>query len=337
MVLMADPEVASLEAKLAALNKPVHARLKAIFEEKREPAAVYGLLSEFLLVEGKGIRPALCLLSCEAAGGRAKDALPAAVAIEMFHNFTLIHDDIEDCSQMRRGKPCMHVKYGVPLALNAGDGLFMMVWREALSMKGAKREEAQERLLSAFTEVLEGQALELGWYNEGKWGVSEKEYLRMVGGKTGALIAVSCEVGGLLGGADERTCGALARFGAGIGIGFQIIDDVLNIVGDEKKYRKEIGGDIREGKRTLVTMRALSTLSGKKRQRLVKLLKKEGKSDGDVLEAISLLKESGAPEKAMEYAKNEVARALRALECLPDGENMRLLDLMAAYITKRER
>jgi geranylgeranyl pyrophosphate synthase len=337
LILMADGNATGLEEKLAALNAPVYGRLGEIFEEKREPAAVYGLLSEFLLVEGKGIRPALCLLSCEAAGGRAEAALPAAVAIEMFHNFTLIHDDIEDCSQLRRGKPCMHVKYGVPLALNAGDGLFMMVWREALSIQGAKREEAQKRLLSAFTEVLEGQAMELGWHNDRKWDVSEKEYLRMVGGKTGALIAVSCEVGALLGGADEKTCKSLSRFGAGIGASFQIIDDVLNIVGDEKKYRKEIGGDIREGKRTLVTMWALEMLPGKKRQRLVAILRKTRKSDGEVGEAVLLLKESGAPKKAMEYSEKMVAAALSELDCLPDGEGRRWLKRLAEYITKRER
>jgi len=330
-------KVAELERELARLNAPVYGRLGEIFSEKQEPAAVYGLLSEFLLVEGKGIRPALCLLSCEAVGGKARDALKAATAIEMFHNFTLIHDDIEDCSEMRRGKPCMHVKYGVPLALNAGDGLFMMVWRETLSIESLRREEAERQLLSAFTKVLEGQALELGWYKDGDWGITEKEYLKMVGGKTGALIAASCGVGALLGGADRKTCAAMARFGAGIGVSFQIIDDVLNIVGDEKKYRKEIGGDIREGKRTLITMRALGMLRGARRARLEALLKKERKTGADVKEALGLLRESGAPEQAMAYAEKMVDSALSELECLPEGKARRLLARLAAYITMRER
>ena len=334
---MVKADMAGLETELARLNAPIYSRLKEIFSGKRKPAAVYGLLSEFLLVEGKGIRPALCLLSCEASGGKTEDALKAATAIEMFHNFTLIHDDIEDCSEMRRGRPCMHVKYGVPLALNAGDGLFMMVWRETLSIQNPRREEAQKRLLFAFTEVLEGQALELGWYNDDVWGVSEKEYLKMVGGKTGALIAVSCGVGALLGGADDKTCKAMARFGAGIGVSFQIIDDVLNITGDEKKYRKEIGGDIREGKRTLITMWALRMLTGAKRARLEALLKKKDKSSDDVMEVLALLNGSGAPEKALDYAKKMVDSSLTELECLPDSKARRLLARLAAYITKRER
>ena len=335
--MMVKAEVGGFENELVRLNAPIYDRLKEIFNEKREPAAVYGLLSEFLLVEGKGIRPALCLLSCEAVGGREEDALEAATAIEMFHNFTLIHDDIEDCSEMRRGKPCMHVKYGVPLALNAGDGLFMMVWRETLSIESPRREDAQKRLLYAFTEVLEGQAMELGWYNDDEWGVSEKEYLKMVGGKTGALIAVSCGVGALLGGADEKTCKAMSRFGAGIGVSFQIIDDVLNIIGDEKKYKKEIGGDIREGKRTLITMWALRMLPGAKRARLETILKKKSKSSGDVSEALALLHESGAPQKALAYAEKMVDSSLSELDCLPDGKARRLLARLAAYITKRER
>ncbi len=326
-----------LESELMRLNAPVHRRLKEIFGEKTEPAAVYGLLSEFLLVEGKGIRPALCLLSCEAVGGRTEDALEAATAIEMFHNFTLIHDDIEDGSQMRRGKPCMHIKYGVPLALNAGDGLFMMVWRETLAMQGQRKEEAQGLLLRAFTDVLEGQALELGWYNDNAWDITEKEYLRMVGGKTGALIAASCGVGALLGGADAKTCRAMSRFGTGIGMSFQIIDDVLNIVGDENKYKKEIGGDIREGKRTLITMWALKMLSGAARARLGMLLRKKSKSKKDVGEALALLNESGAPKKAMEYAVKMVDSSLSELECLPESRARRTLAKLAAYITRRER
>jgi len=326
-----------LERQLSGINTPVRRRMAAFFGKRQEPQAVYGLLSEFLFVEGKRLRPALCLLSCEAVGGKREDAVPAATTIEMFHNFTLIHDDIEDCSQIRRGKPCMHVKYGVPLAINAGDGLFMMVWQEALEIKGAKREGAQRLLLSAFTSVLEGQARELGWYWEGKWDVDEDDYLQMVQGKTGALMAASCEVGALLGGADGKTCEALSRFGAGIGVGFQIIDDVLNIVGDEKKYQKEIGGDVREGKRTLITMWALKMLTGKKRARLAGLLKKESKSDKEVEEVVGLLVGSGAAQKTMDYAQARVNSALSELGTLPKSKAKDILLLLAGYITKRER
>jgi len=327
----------AIEKQIESINHPVRERMRRLFGVKKAPFEVYGLLSEFMNVEGKLLRPALCLASCEAVGGRREDAAPAAAAIEMFHNFTLIHDDIEDASQLRRGRPCMHVKYGLPLALNAGDGLFMMVWREALEMKGPKKEEAQKRLLSAFTRVLEGQAIELGWYNDRNWDVGEGDYRAVVEGKTGALIAAACEVGGLMGGADEKTCKALREFGLGIGVGFQIIDDVLNVSGDVEKYGKEIGGDIVEGKRTLMTIRAMKSLPKQRKNRLHQIMAKEGKNQEDVVEAIALLEESGAIKSAAATADAEIANALSKLGGLPKTQSRAFLLQLAQYITKRDK
>ena len=327
----------SLETRLIALNRPVRERLSANFDGKGKPWEVYGLLSEFLSSEGKLLRPALCLASCAGVGGKEADAVPAAVAIEMFHNFTLIHDDIEDDSKMRRGHPCMHVKYGLPLALNAGDGLFMMVWRETMRIPGQRREAAQAKLLSAFTSVLEGQAIELGWYHAKKWDVGEEEYLQVVGGKTGALIAGACEVGALLGGADERTCAKMHEFGMGIGVGFQIIDDALNIAGDVEKYGKEIGGDVYEGKRTLMTIRAKEMLPAQKSAKLDSLLKKEKKTAKDVATVVALLKESGAVESATATANGIIKGAMGNLGSLPKNSARELLGELAEYMVMREK
>jgi len=329
--------MSSLDKKIEAVNEPVRRRLNELFGEAKEPKEVYGLLSEFLAVEGKLLRPALCLASCKAVGGRVSCAVPAATAIEMFHNFTLIHDDIEDGSLRRRGKPCMHIKYGLPLALNAGDGLFMMVWREALGIEGKRRKDAEMLLLNAFTQVLEGQAIELGWYRDKNWNVGVEEYFRVIDGKTGALISVACEVGGLLGGADKAECAALSDFGRGIGIGFQMVDDALNIIGDEKKYGKEIGGDVVEGKRTLITIRALEMLPVAKSERLRGLLKKERKCEKDVDNVIGLLKESGAVESVMETAEKTVNRAMVRLDALPDSDAKETLVGLGVYITSREK
>ena len=326
-----------LERGIDVINAPVRRRLRQTFSRKRAPAEVYGLLSEFLLVEGKRLRPALCLSSFSSVGGKGRSALCAATAIEMFHNFTLIHDDIEDCSQLRRGAPCMHIKHGLPLAVNAGDGLFLMVWREALNMTGSRSVEAQKRLLAAFTRVLEGQAIELGWHQKNKWDIDENEYYEMVSGKTGALIAVSCEVGALLGGADEKTCRALSRFGMGIGVGFQIIDDALNLVGDEKKYRKEIGGDVREGKRTLMTIWARRGLPRNLSRELDDIMKKGEKNDADVKRAIELIMKSGAVQKSMARASRIVKTAMAGLRCLEPSNAKQDLIGIAEYITERER
>ena len=325
------------ERWIAGINKPVCRRLDFVFGGRRKPVEVYSLLSEFLSSRGKLLRPALCLSACMAAGGSAGDAVPAAAAIEMFHNFTLIHDDIEDCSQLRRGSPCLHVKYGLPLALNAGDGLFMMVWQEALRINGKNREAAQRKLLAAFTKVLEGQAIELGWYRAGKWNIDEDDYYAVVSGKTGALIAGACEVGGIVGGAGKKEQAALRDFGMGIGVGFQIMDDALNIIGDEKEYGKEIGGDVLEGKRTLITIRALRMLPKGKRARLDSLLRKRNKSQSDVRAAVSLLRESGAVESAVGEAEKIVGRAIGRLDALPQNRATEHLAALAEYIVRRKR
>ncbi len=329
--------VLPIERKLARINAPVRGRLQELFRSGKKPFEVYGLLSEFLSTEGKLLRPALCLTSCEAVGGRPGDAVHAAAAIEMFHNFTLIHDDIEDCSMMRRGKPCMHMKYGTPLALNAGDGLFMMVWKEALLISNQKKDETLGRLLSGFTNVLEGQSRELGWYRSGNWHVEERDYFDVVGGKTGALIAASCEVGGFLGGGSKQECRALSEFGRGIGIGFQIVDDALNVTGNVKEYGKEIGGDIREGKRTLITIRAQRMLPKEKAARLTRLLKKNAKTGADVRAVLGLLRESGAVESSLKTADGITAAARGALAILPKTQAKQTLLEMAGYITDRRR
>ncbi|MCX6773079.1 MAG: polyprenyl synthetase family protein [Candidatus Micrarchaeota archaeon] len=327
----------NLEKKLAEINAPVKAGIAALLEGKKEPTEVYGLLSEFFSRKGKSLRPALCIECCKAVGGRPEEALQAAVAIELFHNFTLIHDDIEDGSLMRRGTPCLHVKYGLPLALNAGDGLFMMVWQAAQKIEGPKRERVISLLLSSFTKVLEGQAAELGWYYKNKWDVTEPEYYRVIEGKTGALIAASCEAGAILGNADEETCKQMSGFGMDLGLGFQIIDDVLNIVGDESKYGKEIGGDIQEGKRTLITIWALRTLPAVKKAKLELILKKKKKSAMEIRAAITLIKESGAPEEVMKVAESLVDRAIGRLDVLPDGEEKKTLCALANYVTRRQK
>lgn len=327
-----------VEDYLSGKSRAVEKKIEDIVPRKSTPKEVYGLIWDLIDRGGKRLRPALCLLSCRAVGGREKVALGAAAAIEMFHNFTLIHDDIEDCSLLRRGKPCLHVQHGVPLALNAGDGLFMMVWKAAMDVGGnfEQNKTAQRMLLEAFTEVLEGQAVELGWYRSGKWDVSESEYKKMVGGKTGALIGASCAVGAYLGGAEEIEVENFRRFGVEIGVAFQIQDDVLNIVGEEEKYKKEIGGDVVEGKRTLVVIEALRRLGQKDQKKLRYLLKKEGKVKSDVVEVIELLKKSGGVEAAKKEAARLVASAKSRLWVVKSKSISEMYEKIADYLIRRE-
>lgn len=304
----------------------------------REPKEVYGIIWDLLDRGGKRFRPAMCMLSAEAVGGDGKKTIPAGAAIEMFHSFTLMHDDIEDNSEMRRGKPCVHKIYGLPLAINAGDGLFMMVWEEfqRLDFPPERVMAAQKTLTTAFRRVLEGQAMELEWYRAGRFDVGEKEFLRMVEGKTGALIAASCEVGGYLGGAGKSQLEALRNFGTAVGIAFQVQDDVLNLAGDATAYGKEIGGDISEGKRSLITIHALSHAPKAERGRLMEILAEKTKEQAKVKEAIAICKQAGSIDYAAEKAKRMVEDAKKGLMVLPNNAASRRLLQLADFFIYRE-
>jgi geranylgeranyl pyrophosphate synthase len=318
---------------LRSVEQTMEARMDA--EDKR----VYGLLVPFLRRGGKRIRPVLSLLSCGAVGGAYEAVVEPAVIIEMFHNFTLIHDDIEDDSQFRRGEPALHVTYGVPMALNCGDALYTLLWRDLLGLKlrPSKLVALQKVYADAFKRVVDGQGVELSWIRGGRFDVSEKEYLDMIGGKTAALMGLSCEVGAFMGGAGKRQRKALRDYGEGLGSAFQIQDDVLNVTGEFEKYQKEIGGDISEGKRTLMIVHCLSRAPEAERARLTQILASHSRKKEDLEEAIALLKKHGSVDYARKSAEKLVQRALKSLARLPEGKDKSALLAMADYVIKRER
>jgi geranylgeranyl diphosphate synthase type I len=278
------------------------------------------------------------MLSCEAIGSDSKKLLPIAASIEMFHNFTLSHDDIEDDSEMRRGKPCLHKIYGIPLAINAGDGLFAMVWETSLllEMPPKKIVEAQRILSDAFRRVLEGQGMEIDWYRTNRWDITEENYADMVAGKTGALIAASCEVGAFLGGGKKRQRKVLREFGNAVGVAFQIQDDILNIIGKEETYGKEIGGDISEGKRTLMVIHTLEKASIEDKKRLTSILDEKTKDRQKISEAIEILKKYNSNEYARKQAEKLIVKAKKGLEKLPQTEARQKLLELADFFINRE-
>lgn len=328
--------------KFYSHTKLVETEMERIIPRDREPAEVYSLIWDFLDRGGKRFRPLLCLSSARAACAKPEksaiaSALPAAAAIELFHNFTLIHDDIEDESQMRRGKPCLHVQHGLALAINAGDGLFMMVLKAIRGIDPARRQKAEEWMLNAFTAVLEGQAVELSWYKSGRFDITEADYESMVGGKTAALIAASTQVGAYLGGGSEKQANAMKNFGWLLGIAFQIQDDVLNLAGEEKDYQKEIGGDIREGKRTLITIHAMSCLPKEDCAHLSKILANPANQKQDIDWAISKMDGCGSIEYARKRAASMVGEAISELRTLPPSQARDELEQIAKYIISRKR
>ena len=305
----------------------------------REEPAVYGALGPFISRGGKRIRPALTLLSCGACGGRYPDVLAPASIIELFHNFTLIHDDIEDDSQFRRGEPTLHVSQGIPLALNSGDALYTLLWKKlvALDMPPGKLISLQKIYSEAFKRVVDGQGVEISWIRKNRFDVSEKEYLAMIGGKTSALMGLSCEVGAFLSGARADRRGALRDYGELLGTAFQIQDDVLNLTGSFEKYQKEIGGDISEGKRTLMVVHCLRNAPRDERARLVSILSSHSKEKGDIREAISILGRSGSIDYAKKRSESLMRRAKRLLGALTESKDRGSLIMIADYVISREK
>lgn len=212
---------------------------------------------------GKRLRPLLCLLSCQAAGGDPHTAMPAAVAIEILHNFSLIHDDIEDHSVTRRHRPTVWSLWGQPHAVNVGDGMFALAYlvMGSLLERGVPAEQAhraQRAFQRACLTLTEGQFLDM--YFEETFAISEEEYLRMIRGKTAALLATSAYIGGELAGVSEETAGILHGFGEALGMMFQIQDDILGIWGEELVTGKPSGSDILQRKKSLPLVYAVRRL-----------------------------------------------------------------------------
>jgi geranylgeranyl pyrophosphate synthase len=323
---------AYIKSQAELIEKAVHAELPP------EPKEVYGMLGEYISRGGKRIRPVLALASCSACGGEESTVLPFAVAIELFHNFTLIHDDIEDSSPMRRGRPTLHIEYGIPIAINSGDALYNLVWHSLV--RNAEPELLSGGagiLISSFRAVAEGQGRELNWYREKRFDVGEEEYLRMVGGKTASLIGASCEIGAYCAGAGMVERDALRTFGEKIGLAFQIKDDVLNLTADPSKYKKKIGEDIDEGKRSLITIHLIANSPPQVRRRVIGILGKGKKSAADVRETIGLAQECGSIRYASDYAERLVRDAKASLEAVEAGAGRGLMDSLADYIVRREK
>jgi geranylgeranyl diphosphate synthase type II len=279
----------------------------------KKPNELYDLMREYPLRGGKRLRPAFCMLSCEAFGGNPKQALRTASALEAFQNWALIHDDIEDDSEMRRGKPCLHKLYGIPLAINAGDGLHAKMWEILFDNRKLLGDDLTFRILDEFNklcmETVEGQAMELSWISNRRFDLTEQDYYQMAGKKTSwYTIITPFRTGAIIAGAGEKVLDHLVDFGMKLGIGFQIQDDLLNLVGEESKYGKEIAGDIAEGKRTLMLISMLNNCSRSEKDRVTETLSKDrsAKNKIEMQYVLDLMKKYGSidqgKKKAREFA-----------------------------------
>jgi geranylgeranyl diphosphate synthase, type I len=267
---------------------------------------------------GKRIRPLLVLLTTAASGGSWESALPAAAAVELVHNFSLVHDDIQDNSDKRRGRPTVWVKWGMPQAINAGDGLFVLsnlaITDLAASYPAETVVKAAQILHNTCLDLTRGQYLDISYEKRTDLGV--EDYWPMVSGKTAALLAGCCQLGALLGGADEPTVDAYRSFGHYLGLAFQVQDDILGIWGDEALTGKSAASDLVEGKKSLPVLAGLGA-KGKFAARWAQGLIKPD----EVEEMAKLLANEGGYAAAHEASKQFTDLALNSLrEADPQGK-----------------
>ncbi len=288
---------------------------------------------------GKLLRPTLCLLCCEAVGGDWRSALPAAAALELLHNFTLIHDDVEDASPRRHGRETLWRLRGEPQAINVGDGMFALAHMTLLQLEqrghpAGRVLQAARMLDGATLRLCEGQHLDL--VSPEQPSVREKDYLAMIEGKTAALLAASCGVGALLGGGPPATVVALQEFGHRLGLAFQIRDDILGIWGQEEETGKPAGDDLRAGKRSYPAVAALEHASAAQRSELEELLASAQSDDDATLRACRLLEQLGARDASERAALGHAEAAVAALDGVSlEATPRQELELLARFAAQR--
>ena len=306
-----------------------------------QPEFIYKPIGEYISRGGKRIRPIILYLSARASNppndldSTMENYINVSAIIEMFHNFTLIHDDIEDDSKLRRGKPTLHISHTLPVAINMGDALYTLVFNRLADIMDAHQfDRIFPMIVEGFQDVVNGQGTELEWYRMKKVDISEEEYFKMIEGKTASLISLSCRLGAVLSDNDIYK-GDLATFGRSIGISFQIQDDILNLTGDVKHYKKEIGGDITEGKRTLMTAYAFKHISDTKKQRLKQILLSHTNDQNVIHEAIEIITQSGAIDYARKISEGYIDTAFESLNKLHDSKYKSLLHDVAEFFINR--
>jgi len=298
---------------------------------------IYDAMRHLILGGGKRLRPVIAMLSCEAVGGKNNDSIPFAVAVELVHNFTLLHDDIMDKDELRRGMKTTHVVFGEPRTIIAGDALFALAYEEILKLK--IKPEKLKILLKDFSvmvrEIAEGQDMDIDF--EKRKDVSEKEYLEMVGRKTARIIKTAAMGGAMIGNGTAKQIEKLAEYGRLVGVGFQIWDDVLGLVGDPKRTGKPVGNDIRRGKKTLIVVHGLSHANEEDRKTLLNIIGKKGISDEEVKNAVEILRKTNSVDYAKNMALNLVEKAKENLNVLPDSDSKQVLSMVAEYCVGRDK
>ncbi len=298
-----------------------------------QPRALYSASRHLIKTGGKRIRPALIVLSSMAAGKRVdvSKVLPIAAAVELIHTATLVHDDIIDKSAMRRGTQTVNAQWGNDAALIVGDLLFS----KAFGIIGSHKDRKLSSIIArACAKLAEGQVLEM--LHTGDIDMTEEVYLEIIERKTASLFEACTRSGALLGGASPQNVEALAKYGYYLGTGFQIADDILDVISGEFKLGKPIGSDIALGKPTLVLLHALKCASDGERKTLENIMRGKMNSGSYVKKALTIVKSTNSIDYASRRARDLAKRARAELSVLPDSTARKALELVAEYAVSRD-
>jgi geranylgeranyl diphosphate synthase type I len=265
------------------------------------------------------------------------NVIPVALGIELIHNFTLVHDDIMDKSKLRRNLPSVHAKYGEPVAIMAGDLLYTKAFEAMHGITGDPSvfKNVEYGLIDCVKEICEGQQLDMEFENRNN--VPENEYIGMILKKTAVLFMYAAEAGAILGGGTKEQISGLNEYGKFLGLGFQIWDDYLDMSSDEKTLGKDIGNDIRNGKKTLIAVHSLNNAKGEDKKALDKIFGKQSARDKEVKQVYGIFKKTGSVEYAGKTALNFCENAKKALNVLPASNAKEILLGLAEYSVKRKK
>jgi len=321
-----------LEDKASFFNKELEQFLK-----NGKPPTLYNAARHLPMAGGKRLRPCIAMLSCEAVSGKIKNVMPYAIALELLHNFTLVHDDIMDKSKLRRNMPSVHMKYGEPTAIMAGDLLFTKAFEAMhnLSLNLQIFKKLEYGMINCIREICEGQQLDIEF--EIRNDVTEQEYLEMIRKKTAVLFQLSSEGGALSCDGSKEVVNALSEYGESLGLAFQIQDDCLDISSDEETLGKDIGNDIRNGKKTLIAVHCLNNASGENKILLSKIFGNKNATNEEVKKIYKLFIEIGSVEYAKNAAIKYNEKAKNALSVLRNSNAKEALIQLADYSIRREK
>lgn len=342
-----DVELALVKDKVAEYGALARTRLYEYLPDQEPRKYLYDLVAAYPERASGMLRPALLIATAKAFGAREDEALNTAAAVELMHNAMLVHDDIEDLSEMRRGAPSLHRRAGVPLAMNAGDALSLLCFQPLLANAStlgiAVTLKLLEEALETMFQSVEGQAWELGWRADHIYDLDTSDYLRMITKKTAWYTAIfPCRAGALIGTKQELGRDQFVQFGYFLGATFQIQDDILNVAGDRGTYNKDFAGDIVEGKRTLLLIHLFKNASPRDLGRLKEYfaLSYAERRDESVTWILKLMEKYGSVDFSRSSARRYAGAALfefsRAFKEAGESDDARFIEALVLHALERK-